>query len=110
MRVTRIHTDQSGESHFDDIQIGLSPVAFAPPAPPMNVSSPVSTAQMVFAQITPGWLGDWHPTPRRQYWVATHGTVEITVSDGEVRQAPTHALRSDRRSARGRTLNRQNAP
>jgi len=86
MHVARIHADQSGESHFEDIDIGLSLVDFAPPAPPLHVSSPVITAQMVFMQLTPGWLGDWHPAPRRQYWVDMLGTVEITVSDGETRQ------------------------
>lgn len=52
MHVTRIHADQSGKSHFGDIEIGLSPVDFAPPAPALNVSSPEITAQMVFVQLT----------------------------------------------------------
>ena len=33
MDVTHIHADQGGESHFEDSEIGLSPVDFAPPAP-----------------------------------------------------------------------------
>jgi len=86
MHVTRIHADQSGESHFEEIEIGLSPVDFAPPAPPLHVSSPAIAARMMFVQLPPGWVGDWHPAPRRQYWVGMHGTVEVTVSDGEVRQ------------------------
>jgi hypothetical protein len=86
MHLTRIHADQSGESHFEDVEIGLSPADFAPPAPLLNVSSPIMAAQMVFVELPPGWLGDWHPAPRRQYWVGTAGTVEVTVSDGEVRQ------------------------
>ena len=86
MHVTRIHADQSGESHFEDIEIELSAVDVAPPAPSLNVSAPVMTARMTFVHLPPGWLGDWHPAPRRQYWVGIFGTVEVTVSDGEVRR------------------------
>jgi hypothetical protein len=86
MRVTRIYADLSGESHFEDIEIGLSPIDFAPPAPPLHVSSPVIAAQMVFVELPPGWLDDWHPAPRRQYWIGILGAVEVTVSDGETRQ------------------------
>lgn len=86
MHVTRIHADESGETHFEDVEIDLSPVDFAPPAPPLDVSSPVTAAQMVFAEFAPGWLGDWHPTPRRQYWVGVRGAVQVTVSDGETRR------------------------
>jgi hypothetical protein len=31
MHVTRIQADESGESHFEDIEIDFSPVDFAPP-------------------------------------------------------------------------------
>ena len=86
MNVTRIHADQNGESHFEDIEIGLSPLAAASSAAPLNVSSPVVAARMMFVQLPPGWLEDWHPAPRRQYWVGILGTVEVTVSDGERRR------------------------
>lgn len=86
MQILRIHADQDGESHFEDIEIDLSPADFAPPAPPLNVSSPVVTAQAMFVQLPPGWFGDWHPAPRRQYWVGLAGAVEATASDGETRR------------------------
>jgi hypothetical protein len=45
----------------------------------------------LFVHLPPGWLGDWHPAPRRQYWLGVIGTVEVTVSAGEVRQfGPGH--------------------
>lgn len=86
MHVTRIYADERGESHFEDVEIGLSPVDAAPRTPPVHVSSAVMTARMMLVQLPPGWLGDRHPAPRRQYWVGLRGTVEVTVSDGEVRQ------------------------
>jgi hypothetical protein len=86
MHVTRIHADPSGESHFEDIEIGLTPVGIAPPSPSPRVSAPVLAARVKFVHLPPGWLGDWHPAPRRQYWVGIRGIVEVTVSDGEARQ------------------------
>ena len=38
MHNTRIHADQNGESHFEEVEIGFSPVNFAPPALPLDVS------------------------------------------------------------------------
>lgn len=86
MYVTRVHADLSGESHFGEVEIGLSPMEGDTMAGPLTLSSPQSAARLVFAQFTAGWLGDWHPAPRRQYWVGLRGAVEVTTSDGEVRQ------------------------
>lgn len=86
MRITRIYTDDGGESHFEDRNIEVAPVDFAPPAPPLNVGGPVPTTQMVFVEVPAGWFGDWHPAPRRQYWVGTVGRLDVTVTDGETRR------------------------
>lgn len=86
MRITRIYSDERGESYFDHQEVELSPVDFAPPAPPLNVSSPFPAAQMVLIEIPAGWYGDWHPTPRRQYWVGVTGSIDVTVSSGETRR------------------------
>ncbi len=32
-----------------------------------------------------GWVGEWHPTPRKQFYLILLGEVECTVSDGERR-------------------------
>lgn len=86
MRITRIYTDEVGESHFEDREIEVAPLDFAPPAPPLNVATPVPTAQMVLVEVPAGWYGDWHPAPRRQYCVGMVGRLEVTVSDGETRR------------------------
>ena len=86
MRYTRIYSDSGGESHFDEQTVDLVPSNFAPPAPPLNVSAPIPTAQMVFISSPPDWLGDWHPAPRRQYWIQVAGQIDVEVSDGEVRR------------------------
>jgi len=86
MQYTRIYADSKGESHFDEVTVELSSMDFAPPAPPLNVSAPIPAAQMVFISSPPGWFGDWHPAPRKQFWVQIAGQIEVEVSDGEVRR------------------------
>jgi hypothetical protein len=86
MHITRIHADPSGESHFEDIEIDVSPVDAQLSAQPLHISAPIATTRTMFAQLPPDWFDDWHPAPRRQYWVGILGTVEVTVSDGEVRR------------------------
>lgn len=86
MDVTVLTADADGESHFARAGLTLSPQAFAPPAPPLEVADPIVAEQGVFFRMPPGWFGDWHPTPRRQYFVQTTGEIEVQVSDGETRR------------------------
>ena len=87
-RYVRLFADADGESHFEDVEVPLATVDFAPPARPMHLSAFGPAERWAFFQIPAGWVGDWHPTPRRQvfFWLA--GEVEITASDGEVRRFP----------------------
>ena len=86
MRYVRIYADSTGESHFDEVSVDLSIHDFAPPAAPLYVSAPIPVAQMMFITLPPGWDGDWHPAPRRQYWAQIAGQVEVEVGDGETRR------------------------
>jgi hypothetical protein len=85
MQIARIYTDRVGASHFDELAIDLTSMDFAPPAPPIAVSSPTKAAQMLYFEIPSGWYGAAHPAPRRQLYVGIAGTLEVTVSDGESR-------------------------
>ncbi|MHA1577591.1 MAG: hypothetical protein ACTSU3_09545 [Candidatus Thorarchaeota archaeon] len=85
MKYTRIYTDDDGETHFEDVEIELSPVDFAPPAPALNLSAFTEAKRFCYGNVSPGWFGDWHPTPKRQVFVYLSGQIEATVSDGEVR-------------------------
>jgi hypothetical protein len=86
LNFVRIFSDREGESHFEDGEIELAETAFAPPAPPFLVSSPFAASGSVFASMPVAWFGDWHPTPRRQYWCQLSGELEVEVSDGYKRQ------------------------
>lgn len=86
MRYTRIWTDAEGGSHFEDVDVELTSGQYAPPAPPFDVSSPLAAEGAMFCSIPVGWHGDWHPTPRRQFYIQLAGQLEVGVSDGEVRR------------------------
>lgn len=82
----RIFGDESGQSHFDELRIGVELVDLASTAPPVRVSSPIALAAARFSVMPPGFVADWHPAPRRQYSLHLSGELEVEVGDGEVRR------------------------
>lgn len=92
MHGVRIHADEHGESHFEDLTFELNERDFAPPAAPMMVSDPQDARSVLLCVIPTGWDGSWHPTPARQYGVLLSGECELEVSDGEVRLIRPGAL------------------
>ena len=79
--------DESGESHFEEREGGLSPVDFAPPAAPLNIAQFLPTTESLWVGAPAGWAGENpHPTPQRQMFVLSQGEYEITASDGTVRR------------------------
>ena len=89
MNYTRVFTDDQGETHFEDLSVDVAEVDFAPPAAPLLISKPIATQNMLFCEVPDAWDGSWHPSPKRQYGVGMSGTLEVEVSDGEVRQFHT---------------------
>ena len=86
MKYTRLYSDDKGESHFEDLEIMFQAVDFAPPAPPLNISTFGAAEQCSILRAEPGWQGDWHPAPFRQLHFYLSGEVEAEVSDGERRR------------------------
>jgi hypothetical protein len=85
MRYVRLYAGPDGESHFEDVEVPLDAVNFAPPAPPLHVSDFVPATRVGFLAAPSGWQGDWHPTPRRQFFVYLGGGAGVQANDGEVR-------------------------
>jgi hypothetical protein len=81
----RVYADGDGESHFEDVDVALNLVEFAPPAPPLSVSDWKPAERVGFVSGSPGWRGDPHPTPRRQFGVSLSGSFCVQVNDGESR-------------------------
>ena len=82
----RLYSDAAGESHFEDFEIELHTVDFAPPAPPMLLSAYSDVSRFALLSCPPGWHGDWHPAPHRQWMLFLSGKARVEVSDGEVRE------------------------
>lgn len=70
----------------------LHPVDYAPPAPPLHLSVPLPASAYVFMSASPGWDGDWHPSPCRQIVLCLAGEIEVEASDGEARRFGPGAL------------------
>jgi hypothetical protein len=86
MRYVRLYAGPDGESHFEDVEVALTPVDFAPPAPPLNISAFLPAARVGFLSGPPAWRGDAkHPAPRRQFIIYLAGGAGVQASDGEVR-------------------------
>jgi hypothetical protein len=81
----RVYADDAGESHFEDCVLDLESVDYAPPAPPLLLSALNPGTGVIFMSCEPGWSGDWHPGPRRQWMLWLAGATTIEVSDGETR-------------------------
>jgi len=86
MRFTRVYADATGESHYEDIDAAMVPQSFAPPAPPFSLSEMTQSTGMAFARFPVDWDGDWHPTPRRQYFIFLSCEFEGETSDGDRRR------------------------
>jgi len=83
----RLFADAQGESHFEDLQMDLAPVDFAPPAAPVNLGQFLPTAHSYYVGVPVGWHDEvTHPSPRRQSYSNLPGEYEVTASDGEVRR------------------------
>ena len=82
---TRLYADADGESHFEDVEVGLSLVDFAPPAPEMGLSDFTPAEQTGFLAAPAGWTGDWHVSSARNMFVVISGQWEIEASDGTTR-------------------------
>jgi hypothetical protein len=82
----RLYADADGESHFEDSEIGLVSTEYAPPAPPLDLSSFTPATQFGFMRAPAGWSSDWHPSSTRNIFFVLSGEWEVTASDGETRR------------------------
>ena len=82
----RLYADESGESHFEEVEMNLTLTDYAPPAPPLSLSAFLPASQVGFMNAPAGWASDWHPSPARNLFFVISGEWEVTASDGETRR------------------------
>ena len=80
MKITRIYSDDKGESHFADLDITL-----VDSGPIGRLSERFPAGSIIFRENDLDYYYDWHPAPERQYILMLDGEIEIEVSDGEKR-------------------------
>ncbi len=88
-----MYADETGQSHFEDIDLALVAMDYAPPTPPIHVSPFDAAVAYGFLSSPPSWDGGWHPAPRRRMIfylagevVAKSATAKCAASD----QAASH--------------------
>lgn len=92
-KYVRLFADERGESHFEDLEIALEPMDFAPPAAPLNIAQFLPTGQSYWVGAPVGWGGETpHPSPRRQIFCVVQGEFVATTSDGTVRHFPAGSV------------------
>ncbi len=83
MRYIRVWADERGESHMETAEMGFNPaMAYAAGIPAIDVSVEHPALNVHFLRLAPGWEGDWHPAPRRQFMLMVSGFVESETCDG----------------------------
>ena len=81
MKIVRIYTGADGESHFEDVELGL-----ADQGPMGRISSLVPAKGVLFREVDGDYDLDFHNAPRRQYVVNLTGSVDIITGDGTTRR------------------------
>ena len=82
--ITRIYSDASGDSHFEDIQIAMEDagdIGF--------LSATKEASGIIFREVKPSYDYHFHNAPQRQYIVLLDGGIEIETSLGKKRTFKT---------------------
>ncbi len=96
MKYTRVYADSELETHFEDVEVEYEQTQFAPGIPLLGLTEPKSASDTFFVSFPIGYSDDYHPAPRRVLFVVLTGELEVTVSDGEVREfGPGDVIFSD---------------
>ncbi len=85
MSCTWLFADENGESHFEDKEIPMNEVQYAPPAPAVHLSESQSATRVSWFRFPADWHDAAHPTPRRQLFIVLTGEVEGWTSQGDRR-------------------------
>ena len=83
IRYVRLFADAEGKSRLEqDLTLPLEQTNFVPPAPAIHVTPPKPAAAYAFLSVPGDYVGDWHPSPKRQWVFFLSGHMEFEVSDG----------------------------
>lgn len=78
--VTRIDSDENGDSRFEDILIRMDDAGDIG-----SLSEAFPVKGIVFREVEPSYDYDFHNAPQKQYIILLDGGIEIETSLGEIR-------------------------
>ena len=81
MKVTRVYSDENGDSRFEVISIPLNDSGEIG-----RLSEKYSADYINFREVTPGYDFDFHTAPNRQFIILLDGEIEIETSLGDKRR------------------------
>lgn len=93
-----LYVDENGVSRVNpNATKELEAISFAPPAPQMLVSQSMVVQSMVMVELSVGWQGDWHPSPKKQWVICLAGEMGYQSEDGSelVLRAGSYILTTD---------------
>ena len=67
-QVTRIYSDEKGESHFEDVEIPLQPAGDIG-----SLSEALTAKSIIFREVLPSYDYDFHNAPQKQYIILLDG-------------------------------------
>lgn len=77
-KITRLYSDEKGESRFEDQIISLEECGEIG-----SLSQLYSAKGIIFREVPPSYDYDFHNAPQRQYIILLDGEIEIETSLGE---------------------------
>lgn len=81
MKIVRLYTGADNESHFEEIDVDMTPQGV------VDQRSALQPAQgVIFRSASTGHNSGFHTVARRQYVITLSGQVEIETGDGTVRR------------------------
>src|SRR5450432_31560 len=83
MTISRMYTDDAGDSRFDKYEVPLELHSHAPPAAPFITAEPTATRDYILFRLPSGWVGDQHPTPDVRLVICLAGSIKFIGSTGE---------------------------
>lgn len=79
--VTRIYSDENGDSRFEDIFILMNDAGDIG-----ALSETLAVKGIIFREVEPSYDYDFHNAPQKQYIILLDGGIEIETSLGETRK------------------------
>jgi len=86
MKYVQVYSDETGQSHFAELEMRLAPTIHSLAMPAVEASEPRAARQFAVLRLPAGWRAEWHPAPAYQYICVLAGEAELTVGDGDTRR------------------------